>query len=563
MNTFKEFGLIPQILRAIEKIGFIEPTPIQEKTIPILLDSSRDLIAQAQTGTGKTAAFGLPLLQLTNRKSLDVQTLILCPTRELCIQLAKDMESYSRYIDNLHILAVYGGANIVTQINSLKRGHQIVVGTPGRTLDLIRRKNLKPVNIRWLILDEADKMLEMGFQEELDMILAETPDEKQTLLFSATIPNGIEEIAAKYISSPIRISVSDTSTGADNIEHEYYKVQARDRYETLKRISDVNPNIYGLVFCRTRRDVKEIADKLIHDGYNADALHGDLSQGQRDFVMKRFRTKKLQILVATDVAARGLDIDNLSHVINYNLPEDLENYVHRSGRTGRAGKSGISVAIIHSREINKIRNIEKILGKKFTQKQVPNAKEICEKQLFNLIGKIEKVEVDHQHIDQFMPVIYEKLSWLDREELIKHFVSFEFNRFFSYYKNARDLNIEKQPKKSRVKGCEEGFSRFFLNIGSKKNLNPSRLIGLINEKTRIRNINIGKIEIQQNFTFFEAESRFEAEILKAFQKAVFSGEPIKVELSKARPQKSYPEKKYDQRTNRMKKQNRKKRYTRR
>jgi ATP-dependent RNA helicase DeaD len=535
MLTFEETGLSPELLNAIKDLGFVYPTPIQEKIIPALINGDTDIIGLAQTGTGKTAAFGLPIIERTDHFSEKVQTLVLCPTRELCMQVTGDLTDYSRYVKNFKVVAVYGGASAELQIKSLKRGCHIVVGTPGRALDLIRRKVLNISHIKWLVLDEADEMLNMGFKEELDAILETTPKEKQTLLFSATMPKEIRQIAEKYMHHPEEITAGKKNIGAENVRHEVYFVHAKDRYEALKRIADMNPNVYGIVFCRTRTETKSIAEKLIADGYNADALHGDLSQPQRDSVMNRFRTKFLQLLVATDVAARGLDVSDLTHIINYNLPDELDVYIHRSGRTGRAGKKGISVSICHSRETRKISDLEKLTGKKFERKPLPGGREICEKQLFNLIDKVEKIEVNDQQIDQYLPVIYKKLEWLGREDLIKHFVSVEFNRFLSYYKDAPDLNVsvhEKNEKDSYKRGTTKVFSRFFISVGSKSNLTVPRLIGLINDYTRTRDIEIGKIEIMKKFSFFEIDKQHEKDILKAFKDAKYEGGAVTVQLSK-------------------------------
>ena len=533
MSTFKELGLKPELLKIIEEMGFVNPTPIQDKIIPVILDNRKDLIGLAQTGTGKTAAFGLPIIHLSEGTSNQVQSLVLCPTRELCMQVANDLKTFGKYINQFKVVSVYGGTGIEPQINAIKKGCRIVVGTPGRTLDLIKRKVLKIKNIRWLVLDEADEMLNMGFKEELDAILEQTPKEKETLLFSATMPKEIREIAEKYMNDPEEVLAGRKNTGAENVKHEFYVVQAKDRYEALKRIADINPKIYSIVFCRTRRETKEVADKLIADGYNADALHGDLSQPQRDNVMNRFRIKHLQILVATDVAARGLDVNDLTHVINYNLPDEPEAYIHRSGRTGRAGKSGVSISICHSREMNKIKKLEQLSGKKFVKKLVPGGSEICEKQLFNLIDKVEKIEVNETQIEQYLPVIYKKLDWLSREDLIKHFVSVEFNRFLAYYKGARDLNVAGKHQKENVKkGKAKSFSRFFISVGSKSNLTVPRLIGLINDTTQKRNIEIGKIDIMKKFSFFEIDQSYEKEILRAFRNAKYEGGSVSVELSK-------------------------------
>ena len=445
-ESFLNFSLKSELIKAIKELGFDHPTPIQRKVIPHLMSSNQDLIASAQTGTGKTAAFGLPLLDLTITRDTNVQTLILCPTRELCIQITNDLLSYSKYLKMVNILAVYGGVKIANQIKSLKKGPQIVVGTPGRTKDLIRRKKLFVGNIERLILDEADEMLSMGFKDDLETIIHATSKKKQILLFSATMTPKVVAVTKKYMRNSLEIAVSRVNRAADNVQHIFYMVQAKDRYEVVKRIADMNPDIYGIVFCRTRRETKVVANKLINDHYNADTIHGDLSQSERDDVMGRFRKRQLQILVATDVAARGLDVEDLTHVINYNLPDDDEIYIHRSGRTGRAGKKGVSMVIIHGREIRKLKNIERTSGISFTKKDIPNGLDICKKRLYTLIDKIEKVNVNEKQIEPFLPYIYEKLSWLDREKLIKHFVSAEFNRYLSYYNNSKDINVEAHEK---------------------------------------------------------------------------------------------------------------------
>ena len=544
-ETFEGTGLDERILKAIDELSFHTPTDIQASTIPHLLSSKKDLIALAQTGTGKTAAFGLPIIHMTDAQLPFIQTLVLCPTRELCMQIAKDFESYSNYLSHIKTIPVYGGASIENQIKALKKGGHIVVGTPGRVLDLIRRKVLNISHIRWLVLDEADEMLNMGFKDELDAILATTPAGKQTLLFSATMPKELYSIANNYMDDPEQIKVSGQQIGAENIKHEYYLVPSRNKYLVLKRIADLYPNIYGIVFCRTRQETKEIADKLIHDGYNADALHGDLSQSQRDFVMNRFRKRNLQILVATDVAARGLDVNDLTHVINFHLPDDAEIYIHRSGRTGRAGKSGISISIIHSREVGKLRSIEALLKKKMEQKKVPSGQEICEKQLFNLIDKVEKVEVNEAQIAQYLPLIFKKLDWLSREDLIKHFVSVEFNRFLAYYKDAEDLNTSTSAREDKYNKTSVALSRFFINIGSKQQLTKKSMLGLINEHLSQRNVEIGNIEIMKNFSFFEVDARYEKEVLKVFNKLTVDGIPVFVEVAKekSKSNKGYRDKK--------------------
>ena len=562
MTTFKEMGLKPEIIKALDDLSFEKPTPIQEKTIPHLLAGTKDLIALAQTGTGKTAAFGIPVLQQINPDKNHIQALILSPTRELGLQIANDLKDFSKYMGKVSVAAVYGGANIDTQIKQLKKGVQIVAATPGRALDLIKRRVLKLSNVKFLVLDEADEMLSMGFKDDLDAILEQTPKEKQTLLFSATMPKEILRIAQKYMDSPEEISAGKKNTGAENVRHIYYMVSARDRYLALKRIADINPKIYGIVFCRTRRETKEVADKLMADGYNADALHGDLSQSQRDYVMDRFRKKHLQLLVATDVAARGLDVNNLSHIINYNLPDELEVYIHRSGRTGRAGKKGISISIIHSKEKSKIRTLEKKVGKSFEYLKVPGGKEICEKQLFNLVDIMENIAIDEQQIEPFMPEIYKKLEWMSREDLIKRFVSVEFNRFLDYYKNSRDLNVsaksqsrdEGKRSNSGRRGRNSNFSRFFISLGSRDKVNAVKLIGLINDNTRSKDIEIGKIDIMKSFSFFEVEKSQADKILKSFQNAKHNGTKISVELaqSKGEPEKKVRDNKFGKRNDRKK-----------
>jgi len=440
------------------------------------------------------------------------------------------MVKYAKHVNGFKTVPVYGGADICNQIREIKNGCQLVVGTPGRVLDMIKRKALQLAQTRWVVLDEADEMLNMGFKEDLDAILAETPGEKRTLLFSATMSGDVARIAKKYMNQPEEVSVGNLNQGAENVRHEYYTVQARDRYAALKRIADIYPNIYGIIFCRTRQITKDIAQKLMTDGYNSDALHGDLSQSQRDHVMNRFRQKQIQLLVATDVAARGLDVNDLSHVINFDLPDDNEVYIHRTGRTARAGKSGVAISIIHTRELKKIKSIERMVGKKFTVRPVPTGNEICEKQLFNLVDRMEKVEVDEEQIAQFMPVIIKKLEWLGREELIKHFVSIEFNRFLAYYKNTPNLNVESpENNKGRKNNRSVNFVPLRVNIGRNSGLNPSQLIAMINEQTRKRNIPIGRIKIGLNSSMFEVGEDYKKEVIKAFRKAKYNGFSVKVD----------------------------------
>ena len=544
--TFSEIGLNKNLQKAIADLGFETPTPIQQESIPYLLENETDLIALAQTGTGKTAAFGLPILHKIEVDRRLPQAIILAPTRELCLQIAKDMDTFAKYIKGLKITPVYGGASIVPQMRSLKSGTQVVVGTPGRVIDLINRKALRLKDIEFVVLDEADEMLNMGFKDDLDTILAETPEEKQTLLFSATMPKEVMRLSKNYMHSPKTIEVASRNEGAKNIEHHYYMVQARDRYKALRRICDVNPEIYGIVFCRTRRETADIADKLMQDGYNADAIHGELSQAQRDNVMGKFRKKKIQLLVATDVAARGIDINELTHVINYNLPDDNEIYVHRSGRTGRAGNKGISIIIAHSREGRKLKSIERMIKRDLILKKLPNGDEICQIQLMKLIDKVVATEVNYQ-IDKYLPSIEKKLEHLDKEGIIKHFVSIEFNRFLAFYKNAQDLNVtgnsrkdknEREDRGNRKRGertghAEAGHTRFFINLGQEKDLQAHNLIGLINEYTRNRNIPIGKIDIMRKFSFFEVPTDFETDVMSGLIDANWNGNRVNVEISQA------------------------------
>jgi ATP-dependent RNA helicase DeaD len=548
MTQFEELGLRPPLLKALEELGFTSPMPIQTEVIPIILEHRGDLIGLAQTGTGKTAAFGLPMIQRTDEQSRMVQFLILCPTRELCMQVAGDLTDFARYLKKIHILAVYGGASIEEQIRRLKKGPQIIVATPGRLLDLMNRNKVDISAIDSLVLDEADEMLNMGFQEELNAILAQTPDHKHTYLFSATMAPGVAELAGTHMKEALEVTIGQRNVGADNVIHKFYMVQAKYRYLALKRIVDHNPDIYGIVFCRTRIETKEVADKLIQDGYNADALHGDLSQAQRDHVMQRFRQKTLQILVATDVAARGLDVDDLTHVINYNLPDDLLVYTHRSGRTGRAGKRGVSIAIIHQKEQHKIKQIEKTIKKSFEYAPIPDGKSICEKQLFSLINKMEQVQVDNSQIDPYLDVIYKKLEWLSKEQLIKQFVALEFNRFLAYYKDAKDLNLrpgtgqmnkkEKTFKRQKMRD-KSNMTRFFIKTGKKEKTTPPDLIGLMIDASGDRQVEIGKIDIFSSFSFVEVEKKYTEKILKNFER-ISNGIPIKKASPKNDTKRSSP-----------------------
>lgn len=526
MSKFKEIGISKDLCRSINEMGFTTPTEVQEQSIPFLLSENKDLISLAQTGTGKTAAFGLPVIQKTELKNKYVQSIILCPTRELCIQICKDLEAYSKYVSGIKILAVYGGTNIETQIKSLNKGIHIVVGTPGRTKDLIKRKILKLELVDKVVLDEADEMLSMGFKDDLDFILERTRSERQTMLFSATISKEVKSISKRYMKDAKEISVSKINSGAKNIEHHIYNVSSRNKYEALKRIADFNPNIYGIVFCRTKRHTKDIANKFMAEGYNADAIHGDLSQNQRDEVMQRFRNKSLQILIATDVAARGLDVNDITHVINYSLPDDPEVYIHRSGRTARAGKSGISIAISNESERRKIKSIEKKGGIKFINKEVPTGVEICSNQLYKMIDKIENVDIDEKQIKPFLNDIYKRLEWLDREELIKRFVSVEFNRFLNYYKEANKLPSKRSKKSEKKRGNGKSLTGFSVNIGRKHRATPIDIISIINRALKSNDIEIGKIELNRYQTFFEVDKDFADELKSNIKKIDFRGNEI-------------------------------------
>ena len=534
MSTFLELGLKEPINRALTDLGYEKPTVIQEKAIPQIISSTDDLKAFAQTGTGKTAAFSLPILELLDTNSKNVQAIILSPTRELAVQIGNNIKDFCKYLPDVKVATVYGGSSMEDQIRSLKRGAQIVVGTPGRTVDLINRRALKLGNVQWLVLDEADEMLNMGFKDELDKVLEATPETKQTLLFSATFPREVEAIAKNYMTKPVEITSGEKNAGSDNVSHEFYGVTERTRYPALKRIADLNPDIYAIIFCRTRRETQEVADNLIKDGYSADALHGDLSQAQRDSVMGKFRKKTIQILVATDVAARGLDVTELTHVINHKLPDQIENYTHRSGRTGRAGNKGISIVLVNGKEKGKLRQIERIIKKKFIEGKVPSGKEIVQNQLMNLIDKVQNTEVNESEMEEFLPSIYEKLESLDREELIKKFVSLEFNTMLKYYENSKDLNDLSSRDNSRARMENENMTRFFINIGRKDNLNPGKLIGLINDQNIGDKIEIGSIDILDTFSFFELDKNFEDQTLEAFasNQPDFDGRSVNIEITK-------------------------------
>ena len=558
LKTFEELGVNEEIRRAIEELGFEQPMPVQEEVIPYLLGNRNDVIALAQTGTGKTAAFGIPVLQRIDSRARQTQALILSPTRELCLQIADDLKDFSKYVSGINIVPVYGGTSIENQIRALKHGAQIIVATPGRLIDLMHRGAAKLEAVKNVVLDEADEMLNMGFSESIDEILAGVPKDRNTLLFSATMSKEIEKIARNYLHDPKEIVVGSRNEGAEHVNHIYYMVSAKDKYLALKRIVDYYPKIFAIIFCRTKRETQEIADKLIHNGYNAESLHGDLSQQQRDLTMQKFRQHLTQLLVATDVAARGLDVDDLTHVINYGLPDDTESYTHRSGRTGRAGKTGTSIAIINLREKGRIREIERIIGKKFEPGVMPTAKQICEKQLLKVIDDLEKVKVNEEEIADFMPDVCRKLDWLSKEDLIKRMVSHEFNRFAEYYRDREEIETvslkeEKKAakdgkgKKSGSRKAEEGFTRLFINIGKTDNFFPNDLIGLINSNTKGR-VDLGRIDLMRNFSFFEVDETEADTVIKALNRTRWNGRKVSVERAGEADEKDGKKKKKDGRS---------------
>ncbi|MBQ3737793.1 MAG: DEAD/DEAH box helicase [Bacteroidales bacterium] len=544
MSQFTDFGLNPALVKAIKEMGFENPMPIQEKAIPVLLERDVDFVGLAQTGTGKTAAFGLPLLNKIDETQHCVQALILCPTRELCMQITRDLRNYARYIPEILIVPVYGGASIELQFKDLAKKPQIIVATPGRLRDMIRRNRVDFSNVKTMILDEADEMLNMGFQEEVDDILEYMPKEgRHTMLFSATMPKEVEAILNKYMTDPVKVAVGERNSGTANVDHIYYMMAAKDRYSVLKRIIDYTPAIYGIIFCRTKLETQEIADNLIQDGYNAAALHGDLSQGMRDNVMDHFRKRSLQLLVATDVAARGIDVKELTHIINYNLPDDIETYVHRSGRTGRADKRGLCLSLINLREKSKIKRIEKIVGRPFEKGMIPTGKEVCEKQLFNHIDRIEHVDINREEIDDYLPVVFRKLEWMSREELITRMVALNFNRFLDYYKDAIDLNVdEKDEKKDRRElkkereHRDETMKRLYFGMGKNDHILPQKIIGKINDVTHSKNIPIGRIDLYGDYSYVDVDESFVPMILDCFADPHNNPRGIVVEVAKEQPE---------------------------
>ena len=544
--TFEELGVNEPLRHAIEDMGFENPMPVQEKVIPHLLENEGDVVALAQTGTGKTAAFGLPMIQRTDVSRNVPQALILAPTRELCLQIASDLADFSKYIPDLRVLPVYGGSSIESQIRALREGVQIIVATPGRLIDLINRGVVRLGDVHTVILDEADEMLNMGFLDSINEILDHVPAERKMLMFSATMPAEIEKIAKRYMHDPVEIVVGSRNEGAENVKHIYYMVNARDKYLALKRVVDNSPDIYAIVFCRTRRDTQEIAENLIRDGYNAEALHGDLSQQQRDIVMKKFRDRVTRILVATDVAARGLDVDNLTHVINYGLPEDTAVYTHRSGRTGRAGKSGVSVAIIHSREKGKLREIERIIGKKFERREVPTPEHIIEKQLYHLADRIERAQVDEEQMAKYVPGVIKKLGWLSSEDLIKRVLSLEFNRLLEYYKDAPKIDfIDEKPRKEKKekfdrgsddkdrRTASKGMERIYVNLGKRDGFYAGNLIDLLNRNVAGKRVDVGRIDLMPSYSLFDVRKADARRVVAALKGADFVGKRIYSEIAEA------------------------------
>ena len=541
MKTFEELGVSAEIRQAIEEMGYANPMPVQEEVIPYLLGENNDVVALAQTGTGKTAAFGLPLIQKIDVSKRVPQSLILCPTRELCLQIAGDLHDYSKYIDGLKVLPVYGGSSIDSQIRSLKRGVHIIVATPGRLLDLMERRTVSLSTVHSVVLDEADEMLNMGFTDSINAILADVPQERNTLLFSATMSPEIARISKNYLRDAKEITIGRKNEGNNNVKHVAYMVHAKDKFEALKRIVDCNPNIYGIIFCRTRKETQEIAEKLMQQGYSADSLHGELSQAQRDAVMSKFRNHTLQLLVATDVAARGIDVDDLTHVINYGLPDDTESYTHRSGRTGRAGKTGTAIAILNLREKGKMREIERIINTKFIMGELPTANEICEKQLYKVIDELEKVKVNEAEIEPFMTEIYRKLEWLSKEDLIKRVVSHEFNRFEEYYRGKGDIAVatgndsgrgdrRERGDRGTSRKAQAGFTRLFINLGKMDGFYPAELISLLNNNTRGR-VELGRIDLMKNFSFFEVDEKEADNVVNGLKRANWNGRKVAVEVA--------------------------------
>ena len=528
MNKFEQLGLGEAVLQAVSEMGFETPSEVQEKAIPILLEQDTDMVALAQTGTGKTAAFGFPLIEKIDSTSKITQGLILSPTRELCLQITNELKNYSKFVKGLHTVAIYGGASITDQAKQIKKGAQIIVATPGRMQDMINRKLVNITNIDYCILDEADEMLNMGFYEDIKAILSDTPEHKNTWLFSATMPKEVATIAKRFMNSPVEITVGHKNTGSKNVSHEYYVVNSRDRYAALKRLADANPDILSVIFCRTKRDTQKVAEKLIEDGYNAAALHGDLSQNQRDLVMKSFRNRQIQMLVATDVAARGIDVDDITHVINYQLPDEIETYTHRSGRTGRAGKSGVSMVIVSKSEIRKIKSVERIIKKTFEKKEIPSGEEICQIQLFHLANDIAKAKINHE-IDPYLPSINEALESFSKEELIKKLFSVEFTRFHNYYKKSKDLNTSTE---GNDYSSSNGSIRYFINVGERDDFDWMTLKDFLKETLNLGQDTISRVDVKENFSFFNTPAEFQETVMAVFEDFQMDGRKVNIEISK-------------------------------
>jgi ATP-dependent RNA helicase DeaD len=545
MKSFEALGLSGELLESIRQLGFETPTPIQEQSIPVLLAGNTDFVGLAQTGTGKTAAFGLPLVELVNESDHTTQALVLAPTRELSVQITSDLEKFSKAVKNLNIVTVYGGASISEQIRKVRKGAHIIVATPGRLIDLLSRKVVNLTTIKYVILDEADEMLNMGFKEDIDEILSTTPADKNVWLFSATMPKEVREISKKYMNNPQELTMGERNVGNENIDHQYILVDERDKYPALKRFVDYTPDIFGLVFCRTKIDTQKIAEHLIKDGYNADSLHGDLTQQQRDRVMRSFKNKTLQLLVATDVAARGIDVSNITHVIHMNMPDEMEYYTHRSGRTARAGKKGISLAIVSKREVNRIQQVERSLKRKFTRIPIPTGDEICQKKILDLVHKVRQVEVNDEEIDSFLPEVYHELRDLSKEDIIKRFASIEFNRFLEYYRDAKDLNKPDKGKMLEGEIGREAFTtgdRIFINVGKMDGLDKGSLLGLICDFAEIKKEKIGKIDLLGAYSFFEVEKDVTDQVMTGFEGVELRGRKIRLELTGPHKEK-YSEKK--------------------
>lgn len=543
MKTFDALGLSGEVVKTITAMGFETPTPIQEQAIPILLKGDSDLVGLAQTGTGKTAAFGLPLIELVDVGNKTTQALIVAPTRELSIQITSDLENFSKSVKAINIVTVYGGASISDQIRKVKRGAHIIVATPGRLIDLLSRKVVDLTSIKYLVLDEADEMLNMGFKEDIDEILSTTPEDKKVWLFSATMPREVRAIAKNYMKDPVELTMDVQKTGNENIDHQYSVVSERDKYLALKRHVDYNPGIFGVIFCRTKIDTQKIAEHLIKDGYSADALHGDLSQQQRDRVMRSFKNKALQLLVATDVAARGIDVSNISHVIHMNMPDEMEFYTHRSGRTARAGKKGISLAIVSKREIGRIQQVERGIKRRFTKVPVPTGNEVCQKKLLDLTHRVREVEVNEEEMDYFLPEVFHELQSLSKEDLIKRFAAIEFNRFLAYYRDAPDLNQSGQDRNTDDRsGAYSTGDRVFINVGKMDGLDKGSLLGLICDFGEIDKKQIGKIDIKGAYSFFELEKEATEKVMQGFEGVEVRGRAVRLELTGAKKQK-YSDKK--------------------